>query len=347
MSFENQHQLSLLSEIPLFHSFLVKDVNRLSGVTSLRWVSSPNQAMRRIHLEIRAELSNLKVDMPYATAGAKKSKVVDHVRRHRGNQYVCTYDLKAAYEHVRPAVMAHILRRHGVPGATIKQIQEYCFHPEGGLVTGGLVATQLFNLYAAEVLDRPLASLLGERGNITYTRYLDDLIFSSPAPIGRRFRRQILQIIRSASFDIQPAKAKHVDLVSEPNQSVILNGVGLRLNGDMYVPPGFRELLYQLLKKANAGEAIDPSTVHGCVGAFFAIKRRGSLMTRSEQKVAFEYRKYVRGQRLADRTYRQRKAEKQRRYRRRRRLKSSYFRHGRRAGPVARQPARRPYDFSF
>lgn len=327
-------ELEALMEEPLFHSFIHKDVNRLSGNVKFRRVSAPNKAMRKIHLQIRAALSRLDVEMPYVTAGLRKSKVVNHVKAHRGNQYLCCYDLKAAYDHVRPEAMADILRQHGLPESDIELVARYCFGNEsGGLVTGGLVSVQLFNLYANEVIDQPLATLFAERGGITYTRYIDDLIISSGAPIGRRFRRSILQIIRAAGFEIKPAKTQLIDLAAEHSQMAVLNGIGLDLNGELHVRPHYRELLYRLIKRAQAGE-IDPSVVHGCMGAFYVIKPRGQQMTPGERKLDRAYRWYVNQQRRADPGRPERRRRKQQQYRARRRLKPSYKRHGRRSGPV-------------
>lgn len=322
-----QLELDELMEEPLFHSFIIKDVNRLSEVTKWRWVSAPNKAMRRIHLQIRAALSQISVDMPHATAGAKGSKVVDHVKRHRGNQYICSYDLRSAYDHVQPEVMASVLRRYDVDEKVIGLVLRYCFATDGGLVTGGLVAVQLFNLYLHDQVDTRLAKLFAVRSGITYTRYLDDLIISSEAPIGRRFRRSILQIIREAGFDIQPAKTQLIDLVAEPTGSVILNGIGLRLNGELYVPPRYRELLYRLIKSAEAGE-VEPEVMHGCMGAFYAIKPRDSSMTAGEQKVHGAYRWYVHQLRRTDPGRIKRRRHRQQRYRARRR----YSRSSRRLG---------------
>lgn len=329
-----EFELEALMEEPLFHSFITRDVNRLSGVVKLRRVNAPNKAMRKVHLQIRSALSQLKVEMPHATAGLRKSKVVSHVKAHRGNQYICCYDLKAAYDHVRPEVMAEILRQHGLPEPDIDLVTRYCFGGKsGGLVTGGLVSVQLFNLYANEVIDRPLAKLLAERGGLTYTRYIDDLIISSNAPIGRRFRRSILQIIRGAGFEIQPSKVQLIDLAARHSQMAVLNGIGLDLKGELHVRPHYRELLYRLIKKAEAGE-VDPSIVHGCMGAFYAIKPNQYSMTLGERKVHRAYRGYIHQLRRADSTRLERRRRKQQRYRNRRRRKPSYMRHGRRSGPV-------------
>lgn len=352
MPLDNEDQLTLeleaLMEEPLFHSFTKNDVNRLSGATKKRRVSDPNPAMRAIHQEIREVLCRLKVDMPHATAGSKGSKVVDHVKRHRGHQYLCCYDLKAAYTHVQPEVMARVLREHGVGEVTIERVLRYCFMPGEGLVTGGLEATRLFNLYANATFDQQLLELFGERGDITYTRYLDDLIISSEAPIGRRFRRSTLQIIRKAGFDIQPSKTQLVDLAAAPTSSVTLNGVGLRVTGELYVPPHYRELLYQLMKQGAAGQA-DPDFVHGCMSAFYAIKTNRWSMSQSERKVAYMYRHFVHMQRLADPQRAERRRQKQLRYRTRRRQRSGYARRRQKAASALQKRNRRssPPDIPY
>jgi RNA-directed DNA polymerase len=74
------------------------------------------------------------------------------------------------------------------------------------LPQGAPTSPALANL-AAKPLDDALATL-SENADIKYTRYADDLSFSSNTPISHRFRHNVAGAINRAGFKLQPRKTR-------------------------------------------------------------------------------------------------------------------------------------------
>lgn len=306
---------SVAVEGPRFTPHTILDNNNLSGVVKKRKVWAPNRSMREVHAQIRTQLKLLSSgQLQYATACVEGSNLLKHIQPHRGNQYICAYDLEAAYANTQPKEVKKVLRSLGASDELQSSISRHCFNRSAGLITGGPAAPELFNLYLAVVLDRRLEQLLMSRKDITYTRYLDDLLFSSPAPIGRRFRKQILAAVREVGFEISPGKAQVVDLAS--SETVLLNGIRLRVTGEVEVSKQFARSLHQKLRRALDGEEVNPQHLAGMMGAFYAIKPKGRHLNSREAEVDRLWRRY---RFLQQHKTRARRADRQRRYRQRRR----------------------------
>lgn len=270
---ESEQLMLAFDNLPAFRRARIKDVNRLSGVTKWRTLYIPNVAMRRVHRRMQYELRLLPIPMPHATAGRRGDSPLKNAQRHCGGRHFVLLDLHAAYQQVDPARLAQILCDFAAKPQNIADVQakleEFCFVSDGGLATGGLVSVQLFNIYASVLIDQPLAALIADWGDITFTRYLDDLTISSQNPIGRRRRRQILEIIRAAGFEHAIGKAKVVDLTRE--NVVRINGINLDLDGNLSVPRAFKRELFDALKEANAGKSVNHDRLNGLIGAYIGI----------------------------------------------------------------------------
>ena len=72
----------------------------------------------------------------------------------------------------------------------------------------------------ANSLDKKFEEYVSSR-KIVFTRYFDDVIFSSHKPFGKRKRRDIFDIVRSFGFKVNTAKVKALDLGRGP---IKLNG---------------------------------------------------------------------------------------------------------------------------
>lgn len=318
---ESEQLMLIFDNLPAFRRARIKDVNRLSGVTKWRTLYIPNVAMRRVHRRMQYELRLLPIPMPHATAGRRGDSPLKNAQRHRGSQHFVLLDLHAAYRHVDPARLAHILCDAAGKPQNLAQVQarleEFCFVSNGGLATGGLVSVQLFNIYASALIDQPLAALVAGWGDITFTRYLDDLTISSLNPIGRHRRRQILEVIRAAGFEHSIGKAKVVDLARE--NVVRINGINLDRDGNLSVPRAFKRELFDALKEANAGKPVDHDLLNGLIGAYAGVMGPifGVPVSASDERIKREIRIYraERETELVQHERRRRRRAKQRRVR--------------------------------
>lgn len=178
--------LDIIGE-PKFHVVRYRDVNPLGGYAKTRWLYKPNEAMREVHRRFLAYLRSGRilwaVDLRYSTACRVGCSPREHVRWHRYNRFFYVLDLADAYRAVDGRKLAQILYQLDLGVMVTKDkiysfLQRYCLAKEGGLATGAPCSPDLFNLYAAVLLDEPLSDIC-RKHNIRYSRYLDDLTFSS------------------------------------------------------------------------------------------------------------------------------------------------------------------------
>lgn len=228
----------------VFERVTIPDRNLQSGRFKRRPIHVPDDEARRIHGIIIGFLSSAAGPMPYAFGAVAKRSPLANVNAHRrssggfprywfqtdvANAYgsVSLERLAQAITAVEPELVNHelalreVLRRHCFLVEDAKGGAPWC--EERGLYTGGPASPLLFNLYCDHWLDRSLAAL-----GLGYTRYLDDLTFSSLRPIGRHSRRRIMAAVREAGFAPNLKKTEVVDL---RERALRVTGLVVHLDG--------------------------------------------------------------------------------------------------------------------
>jgi len=136
--------------------------------------------------------------MPSSTSCRPKSSALNNVRKHIGSRHFYVLDLKNAYGSVRLETLAEILHSFDLENeldVTKEFLKMFAINKSGvGLVVGAPASPDLFNLYGEVMMDRQLREI-ASRYYLIYTRYLDDLTFSSKWPIGEEKRREIRTVI--------------------------------------------------------------------------------------------------------------------------------------------------------
>ncbi len=238
-----------------------------------RSLYAPNESMSELQRNLLAFLRSLGVAMPRAHGSIPGRSVLTNVAPHRYNRYFYLVDISKAYEACQAEVMTHLLMQRSIQlrrEVTVQQLlgwlQIYCFQPGGGLYTGGAASPMLFNIYATVLIDDVLGKYLRAQ-RLTYTRYMDDLTFSSKVPIGERKRAHIRGVIREAGFEISFSKTrKNIDLEKGP---ICVTGVVLHPDAGMRSSKRARNKASGAIALALSGEA-SPATAHGQMGAVLA-----------------------------------------------------------------------------
>lgn len=287
-------------DFPAFQYRWFMDINPVSKQRKWRKISNPNSLMRMVHARFLAFLRNFRLPMPSSTSGRLGDSALANVLRHKKrkdtglevgfNRYLVLMDISSAYQAVDLERMVDVILRirHDLVSEreSVRDfLREYCFDPQlGGLVTGAPSSQDLFNLYCEVLIDRQLRDL-SERYGLVYSRYLDDLTFSSLGPIGLKKRRALRAVLQDAGFKISDKKAQVIDLRKGP---AVLNGVGICLDGRIFLPrktlDHIRGLIHQALTRRN----IKPAIIHGKMGLLKGVTNR-LLANRTEAKV---YRMY-------------------------------------------------------
>lgn len=263
---------------PAFSFFWMTDRNPLSGHVKKRRIANPNRAMRTVHARLLHGFRQLGIKLPSATGGITGSsplKNLDYHRRKRGdkhrfNRYFYLLDLKNAFPSIDNEKLIEIVASlfpQELNEVVTRILNMYCLSTRDkikGLIVGAPASPYLFNLYCEVMVDQQLRALC-EQYQLSYSRYLDDFAFSSTQPIGEHKRRMIREIIMNAGFLINHKKCQVYDL---SKGSVIINGIGVRRNGDTYLPRHAVVQLRGLMHQALNGQPVDWAVIFGKMGLF-------------------------------------------------------------------------------
>lgn len=275
---------------PTFRRFQFVDWNPLRQTVKYRTLYAPNKTMFSLQRRFLLWLRSRQIHLPCAYGSRKGCSPLLNVKRHQWNRYFYLLDISNAYQNIEARKLAELVcdcdsSLIGEEDKMHEFLQQYFLLPDGGgLATGGPASPDLYNLYAGILLDRRLQELCKQYG-ITYTRYLDDLTFSSKGPIGPRKRLAIRRLIQSCGFPLNLNKCVKADILK---QAVVINGIGLKGKGRIFLPRHYLRRLRGLLHLATFTTAISSPKVQGMMGVFFSITDR-NCMNRSEWKVLKAY----------------------------------------------------------
>jgi RNA-directed DNA polymerase len=227
-----------------------------------RRIHAPNRLMKSVHIAIRGQVEPLIPAMHNGTAYRPGCSPVKNAAMHAGNRFGYELDLRNAFPSTRVSWTAEAIRafRPFEPGDLDDQLSldeglieevlaKFCFENNHyGLVQGGPASPFLYELTAIWRLDGSLQQYCKRKG-ITYTRYVDDLTFSSAEPIGKHKRSAICKIVRESGFRINGRKARTWDLNDGPAR---ITGVMLSKDGRLAMPGGYlRKTAYLMHQTAE------------------------------------------------------------------------------------------------
>lgn len=269
-------------EPPSFDLLYVNDTNPVSGNSKKRVLANPNPSMRAIHKRI-IEIIDKNWFPLCGFLNATDPSPYGNASKHVCNRFFYQTDLTNAYQNVRLERLAQVIVS-GCQKWKLDEVKEtlerYCFNPGGrGLIVGANASPRLFNIYANAVIDGPLLRLWPYmRDTCTilrkeYTRYLDDLTFSSPEPIPTGMRRKIRTVIEEAGFKINHRKSFVRDIRKEP---IIITGIGLAHNphtrARLFLPRHYLSRIKGMLHLAIKGDPrISQSKIAGMMGVFYSV----------------------------------------------------------------------------
>lgn len=286
---------------PHFKFFSFLDVNPVSGREKQRTVAAPNDAMkvlqRRFLLCLRgAKNENLRTRMlRYATSSNPGDSPLRNILQHRDNRFFYLVDFSNAYgsvvvERLAPVVIQFHPFRSVSTEEMADFLERYFFGKGHGLVQGGPASQDLFNLYAGSVVDMPLANVV-RRGGVVYTRYIDDLTFSSAQkPLSEDIRRHIRNPILQAGFLINHRKCECVDL---KKRTVVITGIGLADGGRVFIPRPYVLKMRGLMHHALTKGEVAPGRIQGMVALMKQVlgdQKPNGL----ERRVLKEYEQFLR-----------------------------------------------------
>lgn len=244
---------------------------------SVRWrqLHIPYDDLMAEHHRKLALMNSWQIPMPHATGGLPGKTLLDNVLPHAQNTTFYLLDLQDAFSHVDIDNLVDTAKSPIVPSRYEDEIEDFIRNQASsrefpGLPQGAPCSPFLFNLYCLP-MDRELAAFCDDRG-IAYTRYLDDLTFSSSDSLGIKRRRALREIIerhKGMAINHQKSRLHHIH-----NGPVTITGVSLQPDGRIQASPevleSARVVFSSALELGRAGLALTESEVgqlHGYHGA--------------------------------------------------------------------------------
>ena len=189
------------------------------GTEKKRVFRDPSKLLKGIQSKIKDNILS-PIKLPNTVhGGVKKRSNITNAKPHQGNKYIFTTDLQEFYpnithKRVYDTFLSLDFSTHSSHWLTKLTTWKY------ELPQGTPTSTHLANLVFLET-DLDLINLCNQH-NITYTRYVDDLTFSSQQDF-RHLLNDILKIITSHDFKLNYRKTKY-----SGNQTI--TGIDIFLN---------------------------------------------------------------------------------------------------------------------
>lgn len=271
----------------IFKRFLVEAINRM-GVGNN---NKENYTLRRL---------------PSSTGCVADSNHYINARKHVGRRFSYITDFRDAYPSVdlhRLATLLVFIFKHetyradySVRSFAKNELAQYAMETDPlfphmftfvqftfggmygkGLAVGGPLSPYLLNLYCEVYVDSAIRSYCEKTKDhehpekeIVYSRYVDDLVFSSNTIISSERRRDLRKMIEDGGFTVNHTKSKVLD---KTMGAVHITKVGIEQTQDGNVlrfPQNKRRRIEGILKSylVEPFQGDDPETIHSMIAEF-------------------------------------------------------------------------------
>lgn len=236
----DRRKLMLMAGQPRYKSF---SVPKKGG--GERHIETPSPGLKRVQAQLNRFLQSVyyfeKSRASFGfIVGVKndddRRNVVTNARKHLGRDYLLNIDIKDFFHAVRKKQILQIFEngpfhfRHDLPGILTK-LTTY----KGRLPMGTPTSPVLSN-FACRSLDEKLVDFAASQ-NWVYTRYADDMSFSSKQPITEAQANAVKEVIQAANFKVNERKVH----IYGPDDPKIVTG--LLVADKVQLAPGYLEAL--------------------------------------------------------------------------------------------------------
>lgn len=206
-----------------------------------REIAEPARPMKAIQSWILANILQQLPLLPQVTGFRRYCNILDNARAHEDNKYFLCLDIDDFFPSIKYPIVYTIYRKLGYNEHISHVLTSLCTFKDR-LPQGGVTSPALSNL-ACFRLDRRISGYCGSR-NIMYTRYADDMTFSSMSwerLVG--LHKMVRRIVEEENFTLNEAKSRYMGpkrrrkvtgLVIGDNQTGIGRQAERRLRATIY-----------------------------------------------------------------------------------------------------------------
>jgi hypothetical protein len=225
---------------------------RKKGSAAPRIVAAPNGVLRALQRDLVPFIRRRPVN-PHASAYEPECSTLRNARVHTAGRHILHLDIRRFFPSISKKMFTGVFCPE-LHGSTADKLWEAVSF-RGGLPIGACTSPFIANriLYR---LDRSLARL---KGGVKYTRYADDMIFSSRKRrrIPEDFLRAATDLIREAGFRVNDKKTYFMSGRRQIT-GIILYGKGKLSTGTTY-KKRLKSAVYNYLTKGEG----DPAVIKG------------------------------------------------------------------------------------
>jgi len=186
------------------HQYISFSIPKKNG--NQRKIYCPNKETKAVQIWILRNILERVTLSEVATGFREKIGIRENALAHKGNQYFLCLDLDDFFPSINYAKVYNIFKMMGYNLHVSHLLASLCTC-KGILPQGGVTSPMVSNIICIR-LDRRIAGYVGKH-NVTYTRYADDLTFSSLS-FARllRIRTFVKRILREEGFSLNKAKTR-------------------------------------------------------------------------------------------------------------------------------------------
>ncbi len=182
----------------------------------VRTITAPDGELKDILLTLSFILGELYIPTSEAMAFVRGRSIVDNARQHLGCNYLYNIDLKDFFTTITATMVEGGLLKLGISPMVAREIASLCTYPAIvnhhilNVVPQGAPTSPVISNICAMPIDIRLAGL-ARRFHLSYTRYADDITFSSNHNVYHQdgdFLQELNRIISECHFSINPKKTR-------------------------------------------------------------------------------------------------------------------------------------------
>lgn len=213
-----------------YHEFII------TGKNKERTITAPSREIKKRQQWILEEILEKQNVSKNCHGFVRKKSIVTNARTHIGHKNILNLDIKNFFPSITQTMVISQFRQMGYSKNAAEVLARVCCYEET-LPQGAPTSPYMSNLILKD-MDQEL-EIFCKKKKITYTRYADDMSFSSNEEIGG-FLKDICSIIENYSFKINEKKTCYY---KDPYRKIV-TGLVVKENG-ICVPKKFKRKFKQ------------------------------------------------------------------------------------------------------
>jgi len=231
---------------------MYKEYKISKGNGKYRLVQEPFPELKEEQSKIAKELSAIKISN-CAFGFAENRDIFKNAKRHLGSKYILEMDLKSFFDTITEDHVYQALVNNRVDKERAEYISKVC--TRFGVTPQGSPSSPILSNIVCKPLDRKIKTLC-IKNQVTYTRYADDLTFSSQSEDGfnllQDIKKEVQSIVNKYDFSINGSKTRTV--TKGRRQSVTGVVVNEKMNSPRKETRVFRAKLHNILIDIKNGD---------------------------------------------------------------------------------------------